>query len=184
MVVSQDQRTAESDIISSLNNSSKGLYYLHYQNIIHQDLHSGNILLKSKYDIVINDLGLSKLSSELSNYNETNETNYGIIPYMAPKVLQKQKHTNKSDIYSFGMIMWECMTGRRPFWDRAHDIELIIDICDGLRPLTGNIVAPEGYIELMKECWDPDQNKRPPASGISTAKILLSVYMHAKNNME
>ncbi|CAI2177390.1 4446_t:CDS:2 [Funneliformis geosporum] len=110
----------------------------------------------------IGDLGLSKSATEADD-NEI----YGIIPYMAPEVLQGQKYTKKSDIYSFGMIMWECMTGRRPFWDRAHDTELIIDICDGLHPPIGNINAPEGYIELMKKCWDPDQSKRP-ASGISS----------------
>jgi hypothetical protein len=54
--------------------------------------------------------------------------------------------------------MWEFMTGRRPFWDRNHDIELIIDISDGLRPpIVTN--APESYIELMKECWNSDHNK-------------------------
>ncbi|CAI2193511.1 12946_t:CDS:2, partial [Funneliformis geosporum] len=43
---------------------------------------------------------------------------------------------------------------------------MIIDICDGLRPPTGDIVAPEGYIELMKECWDSDPNKRPATGNI------------------
>jgi hypothetical protein len=61
--------------------------------------------------------------------------------------------------------MWELMTGRRPFWDRNHDTELIIDICDGLRP---PIVtdAPAGYIELMGECWHSDPVKRPIATDI------------------
>src|SRR6266536_6491886 len=63
------------------------------------------------------------------------------------------------------MIMWELMTGRRPFWDRDHNTELIIEICDGLRP---PIVthAPEGYIELMQKCWHNDPNKRPTANDL------------------
>ncbi|PKB98329.1 hypothetical protein RhiirA5_431538 [Rhizophagus irregularis] len=61
--------------------------------------------------------------------------------------------------------MWEFMTGRRPFWDEIHDIELIIKICDGLRPpIVTN--APKGYIELMKECWNSDPEKRPTAKDI------------------
>jgi hypothetical protein len=57
------------------------------------------------------------------------------------------------------------MIGRRPFWDRNHDTELIIDICDGLRPpIVTN--APNGYIELMKRCWHSDPEKRPTASDI------------------
>ncbi|RIA86621.1 hypothetical protein C1645_878573 [Glomus cerebriforme] len=59
--------------------------------------------------------------------------------------------------------MWELMTGRRPFWDRNHDTELIIEICDGLRPpIVTN--APKGYINLMKECWHSDPEKRPTAT--------------------
>ncbi|CAI2173810.1 5862_t:CDS:2, partial [Funneliformis geosporum] len=134
----------------------------------------GNILMyqyNQSHSIRIGDLGLSKPATEVENSEI-----YGIIPYMAPEVLQGQKYTIKSDIYSFGMIMWEWMTGRRPFWDRAHDIELIIDICDGLRPQTSNINAPEGYIELMKECWDPDPSKRPARgiSSISLQRLLVS----------
>ncbi|PKY21839.1 hypothetical protein RhiirB3_435559 [Rhizophagus irregularis] len=61
--------------------------------------------------------------------------------------------------------MWELMTGRRPFWDKSHDTDLIIEICDGLRPpIVTN--APEGYIELMQNCWHSDPNKRPTADDI------------------
>ncbi|RGB30946.1 kinase-like domain-containing protein [Rhizophagus diaphanus] len=84
---------------------------------------------------------------------------------MAPEIFQGKKYTKASDIYSFGMIMWEFMTGRRPFWDRNHDTELIIDISDGLRPpIVTN--APEGFIELMEECWNSNPDKRPTANDI------------------
>src|ERR1043165_5049990 len=63
------------------------------------------------------------------------------------------------------MIMWEVMTGRRPFWDKSHDTDLIIEIVDGLRPpVVTN--APEGYIELMEKCWHSDPIKRPIASDV------------------
>ena len=62
--------------------------------------------------------------------------------------------------------MWEFMTGRDPFWDRPHDLELIIYICNGHRLPTNDINVPEGYIELMKGCWDSDPNKRPTAVDI------------------
>ena len=142
-----------------------GLMDLHRAEIVHRDFHSGNILLDDE-DTFVSDLGLSK-SATTESIDDSE--NYGIIPYIAPEIFQGQKYTEKSDIYSFGMIMWEIMTGRRPFWDRNHDVDLIIEIVDGLRPpIVTN--APEGYIELMKECWHPDPVKRPTASSITDWK--------------
>ena len=145
--------------------SIKGLVNIHSIYIVHRDFHSGNIFFNSdsSYDVKIGDLGLSKSATDSTG--DDNNENYGIIPYMAPEIFQGQKYTTASDIYSFGMIMWEVMTGRRPFWDKSHDTDLIIEIVDGLRPpIVTN--APEGYIELMKECWHSDPSKRPKANDI------------------
>src|ERR1043165_10105006 len=106
---------------------AEGLKHLHDQGIIHRDLHSKNILCENEDDIVISDLGISKSAMESTDDNER----FGIISYMAPEILQGKKYTMASDIYSFGMIMWELMTGRRPFWDQNNNTELIIKICDG-----------------------------------------------------
>jgi serine/threonine protein kinase len=139
------------DIISGLNN-------IHNANIIHKDFHSGNILING-WTVVTSDLGISKSALDDDNDNEI----YGVIPYIAPEIFQGQKYTKSSEIYSFGMIMWELMTGRRPFWDHDHDAELIIKISDGFRPpIFTN--APKGYVELMQECWHSDPKKRPTAS--------------------
>ena len=70
------------------------------------------------------------------------------------------------------MIMWELMTGRRPFWNENHDTDLIIKICDGHRPPIVNN-APEGYIELMQECWHSDPNKRPTALELYEKIVLI-----------
>ncbi|CAB4436912.1 unnamed protein product [Rhizophagus irregularis] len=114
-----------------------GLLLIHRAKIIHRDLHSGNILFDNYYAF-IGDLGISRSATDLNNDNEK----YGIIPYMAPEIFQGQKYTEASDIY-----------------------KLIIKICDGLRPpIVTN--APEGYIELMKECWHSDPEKRPTADNI------------------
>jgi serine/threonine protein kinase len=148
------------DKLRNLCTIAKGLINIHSVDIIHRDLHSGNIFFGGSI-AYIGDLGISKSATESTD----NKENYGIIPYMAPEIFQGQKYIKASDIYSFGMIMWEFMTGRRPFWDRNHDIELIIDICDGLRPpIVTN--APDGYIELMKECRHSDPDKRSQATDL------------------
>src|SRR5438034_2861049 len=158
---------------------------------MHRDFHSGNIFFEEKnkrlrHAAYIGDLGISRLrhaayigdlgisKSATESTDDNNNENYGIIPYMAPEIFKGQKYTKASDIYSFGMIMWEFMTGRRPFWNEIHDIELIIKICDGLRPpIVTN--APEGYIELMKECWHFDPTKRPTATDIR-GKLHYKIY--------
>ena len=55
--------------------------------------------------------------------------------------------------------------------DRVHDAELINDECDGIRPPIGNINAPDGYIELMTKCWNPNPMERPKAEDIWLNKI-------------
>jgi len=99
-----------------------------------------------------------------SFYSNDNEC-FGIISYMAPEIWRGKKYTTASDIYSFGMIMWELTTGRMPFWDQNYDLELTIKICNKFRPPIINS-TPKGYNELMQKCWDSDPNKRPTASYI------------------
>src|SRR6266540_5103137 len=156
------------DKLNILSHIIEGLGHIHNQKIIHRDFHSGNILYDNEFGVVISDLGISKSSIESAN---DDDKIYGTIPYMAPEILQRKEYTTASDIYSFGMIMWELMTGRMPFWDKIfrdkiQDVELIIKICDGLRPPIV-VNAPENYIELMQKCWHSDPNKRPTSAEIT-----------------
>src|SRR5215204_4826389 len=90
---------------------------------------------------------------------------FGVIPYLAPEVLSKKPYTKESDIYSFGMIMWEYTTGKKPFHDRPHNSSLISDILNGIRPQVTDD-TPEFYTELMKKCWDHGPENRPTAKEI------------------
>ncbi|RIB19579.1 kinase-like domain-containing protein [Gigaspora rosea] len=133
-----------------------GLSLVHYKKFIHRDLHSGNVLINNSIDsTTIADLGISKPIDESSNKDAI----YGVIPYVAPEVLKGGKFTQASDIYSFVMIIWEVITGYRPFSDRKHDEHLILDILNGLRPkIPANV--PQDLIKLIEKCWHQDSEKR------------------------
>jgi serine/threonine protein kinase len=166
-----------------LYNAIRGLKGIHQKQMVHHDFHTGNILLGKSFilegiigddDIYISDMGLS------GNVNDTNQDSvYGIMPYVAPEVLKKQPYTQAADIYSFGMIMYFVATGKQPFENRAHDFNLARDIFKGIRPEINEPLAPKCYIDLMKRCWDSNQNNRPTSIEIFEliSSFLQSYYL-------
>ncbi|CAB5367103.1 unnamed protein product [Rhizophagus irregularis] len=148
--------------ISALLNIINGLKEIHQRNLVHRDFHTGNILLFFDFInnfsncVLISDMGLC---GEVDNIDKTKI--YGIMPYVAPEVLRGKPYTQAADIYSFGMIMYFVATGRQPFGNRAHDYDLALDICKGIRPEISEPEAPRYYIDLMKKCWNLDKNNRP-----------------------
>src|SRR5205085_7621303 len=145
---------------------------IHEKNYIHRDLHSGNIFSYYHDDSVIGDLGLCQ---QVVDKKDHQNKIFGVIPYLAPEVLSRKPYTKESDIYSFGMIMWEYTTGRKPFHDRPHDHCLILDILKGERPQITND-TPEFYAELMKRCWNYNPKKRP------TAREIFDCFREYKYN--
>jgi len=112
-----------------------GLGKIHEKMMVHRDFHTGNILCKNEsiidysFKILISDMGLC---GEVDNIDKSKIC--GVMPYVAPKVLRGEFYTQASDIYSFGMIMYFVATRRQPFADRAHDQNLALSICNGIRP--------------------------------------------------
>ncbi|GES73321.1 kinase-like domain-containing protein [Rhizophagus clarus] len=146
--------------ISYLDDVISGLKNIHEKELIHRDLHIGNIL-KLKNNTAITDMGLCKPV----NHDAQKNTVYGILPYIAPEILQGRSYTKNADIYSFGIIMYEVISGLPPYYDVIHDENLAIKICQGLRPRF-KIKVPQLIIQLIKRCLDADQQNRPTAEEI------------------
>src|ERR1044071_215021 len=142
--------------LANLYSIISGLNVIYQQRMVHCDFHHGNILkISSKSILSIGDLGLCKPIESLSKKNDI----YGVLPFVAPEVLRGKSYTPASDVYSFSMIMWEFISGIPPFNDRAHDLQLALNICKGERPeIIKN--TPQCYIELMKKCWDKDSDPK------------------------
>ncbi|CAB4442367.1 unnamed protein product [Rhizophagus irregularis] len=141
-----------------------GLYRIHNKELIHRDLHIGNIL-KLKYRIAITDMGLCKPANYIALGNAKNNI-YGVLSYIAPEILRGQNTYSKAaDIYSFGIIMYEIISGLPPYHDISHDENLAINICRGLRPRF-NAKVPQLIVHSIKRCLDANPLNRPMAGEI------------------
>ncbi|RHZ79981.1 hypothetical protein Glove_139g165 [Diversispora epigaea] len=111
------------------------LMNIHKLDIVHQDFHPGNILSSDfESSLEISDFGLSKLIGTNPN-NPEKKNIFGVLPYIAPEVLSDdEEYTKAADVYSFGIIAYEIITGIPPYPDIPHDEDLAIKICNGLRP--------------------------------------------------
>ncbi|GBB88552.1 hypothetical protein RclHR1_01510003 [Rhizophagus clarus] len=140
-----------------------GLTWIHNNGFIHRDFHSGNILL-SIFSVFIADMGLCK-PADCNTYKNAKNNVYGVLPYVAPEILRGQNYTKASDIYSFGIIMYEIISGLPPYHNISHDENLAINICKGLRPRF-NTKVPQLIVQMIKRCLDADLLNRPKAEEI------------------
>ncbi|KAK9830820.1 hypothetical protein WJX74_008589 [Apatococcus lobatus] len=128
---------------------AKGLHHLHSRNLIHLDLKSSNILLRQG-TAKIADVGFAKI---LSQSVHSQQVIGGTWAWAAPEVLLGRHSTTQADIYSFGVVMWELVTGESPVRGKARDV---------LVPLE----CPAEIKLLLNECFDTDPRKRPTARTI------------------
>ena len=158
---------------------SKGLISLHIKNFMHKDLHLGNVLQSENitiYGTSISDFGFCKPVDEISS-NSNNRNTYGVLPYMAPEILCGNEYTQKSDVYSLGIIMNEVISIVPPFNDVSHDEHLALGICRGKRPKMRE-ETPELLKELIQQCWDADPENRP------TSKEVFGKLDDLRKNLE
>lgn len=139
-----------------------GLGYLHEKNIIHRDIKSENILVKENGECIkLSDFGLSR---ELSaTCDMTSET--GSYRWMAPEVIRHEPYNEKCDIYSFAILMFECLTLSIPF-SVFSPIEVAIEVAKhGRRPLLPP--TSEDMKLLIEDSWAQDSSQRPTCSQIA-----------------
>lgn len=135
---------------------ARGMKYLHRrQNMIQRDLKSKNVMIDNNFNAKICDFGLSR-------YVTTDQTmTFCGTPYWtAPEVIRQEPYTHKADVFSYGIILWELLTGREPY-EGMQGMEVAYAVADdGLRPTIPSI-CPEGYPELLSNCWSDNPDVRP-----------------------
>ncbi|KAK4597249.1 hypothetical protein RGQ29_015002 [Quercus rubra] len=127
--------------------AARGLAYLHedcHPRIIHRDIKSSNILLDSNFEARVSDFGLAKLALEANTHITTRVM--GTFGYMAPEYASSGKLTDKSDVFSFGVVLLELITGRKPV-DTSQPLgeESLVEWA---RPLLSSALDNEEFIDL------------------------------------
>ncbi|XP_039024261.1 uncharacterized protein LOC120157071 [Hibiscus syriacus] len=156
-----------------------GMEYLHAKNIVHFDLKCENLLVNMRDPqrpvCKIGDLGLSKVRQHTLVSGGVR----GTLPWMAPELLSGKSDmvSEKIDIYSFGIVMWELLTGEEPYAD-IHCASIIGGIVNNtLRPKIPSWCDPE-WKALMEKCWAYDPAERPSFSEISQKLRNMAAAMN------
>uniref|UniRef100_A0A7N1A0V8 non-specific serine/threonine protein kinase n=1 Tax=Kalanchoe fedtschenkoi TaxID=63787 RepID=A0A7N1A0V8_KALFE len=138
---------------------AQGMNYLHHYKppIVHRDLKSSNLLVDKNWNVKVGDFGLSRL--KLETYLMTKEGK-GTPQWMAPETLRHEPSDEKSDVYSYGVILWELATGKVP-WADLNPMQVIgvvgfknqrLEIPNDMNPI---------WASIIESCWFSDPRKRP-----------------------
>ncbi|KAJ4778639.1 kinase superfamily with octicosapeptide/Phox/Bem1p domain-containing protein [Rhynchospora pubera] len=158
-----------------------GMEYLHSKNIVHFDLKCDNLLVNLKDQTrpicKVGDFGLSKIKRNTLVSGGVR----GTLPWMAPELLNgsSNKVSEKVDVFSFGIVMWEILTGEEPYANMHYGAIIGGIVNNTLRPP----VPPNcdsGWKRLMEQCWAPDPFQRPSFTEIAATLRAMSVAITAQ----
>ncbi|KAF7287415.1 hypothetical protein GWI33_001389 [Rhynchophorus ferrugineus] len=137
-----------------------GMQYLEENRLVHRDLAARNILLASKWEAKISDFGLSKALGSGNEYYKASQGGKWPLKWYAPESYNYGHFSNKSDVWSFGITIWEMYSfGATPYGDKkgAEAITLI----DRGERLERPEKCPQYIYDIMLRCWALDKDDRP-----------------------
>lgn len=146
--------------------TAQGMDYLHAKCIIHRDLKSNNIFLTENLTVKIGDFGLATMKTRWSGSHQFQQPS-GSILWMAPEVIRMKEanpYTNQSDVYAFGIVLYELMTQSLPYSNISNKDQILYMVGKGtLRPdlSKSRSDTPKRFKILMQDCCKYDREQRP-----------------------
>ncbi|XP_011613272.1 ephrin type-B receptor 3 isoform X9 [Takifugu rubripes] len=149
-------------LVGMLRGIAAGMKYLSDMNYVHRDLAARNILVNSNLVCKVSDFGLSRFLEDDPSDPTYTSTLGGKIPirWTAPEAIAYRKFTSASDVWSYGIVMWEVMSyGERPYWDMSN--QDVINAVEQDYRLPPPMDCPTALHQLMLDCWVKERNLRP-----------------------
>ncbi|CAH9123611.1 unnamed protein product [Cuscuta epithymum] len=144
---------------------ASGMEYIHSQGVIHRDLKPENILINEDFRLKIADFGIACEEA----YCDLLVDDPGTYRWMAPEMIKRKSYGRKVDVYSFGLILWEMVTGFIPYEDMTSVQAAFAVVNKNTRP-TIPMDCPPSMKTLIEQCWCLQPDKRPEFSQI--VKVL------------
>eukprot|EP00186_Timspurckia_oligopyrenoides_P000180 CAMPEP_0182445108 /NCGR_PEP_ID=MMETSP1172-20130603/3349_1 /TAXON_ID=708627 /ORGANISM="Timspurckia oligopyrenoides, Strain CCMP3278" /LENGTH=1157 /DNA_ID=CAMNT_0024640817 /DNA_START=148 /DNA_END=3621 /DNA_ORIENTATION=+ len=140
----------------------RGMAYIHASDLLHRDLKSSNLLLDGSFNVKIGDFGLVHfLDSNDNSLSGGGPVGHaGTYQYMAPEVIANDAATEKSDVYSFAILLWEIMARKLPYLGMDPQMVAQNVLSNHLRPPIMPFF-PQPMAVLMNACWHYEPSKRP-----------------------
>ncbi|XP_037819966.1 mitogen-activated protein kinase kinase kinase 13 isoform X2 [Lucilia sericata] len=155
-ILKEEEVMLPSRLVSWSKQIALGMQYLHSHKIIHRDLKSPNILISTNEIVKISDFGTSREWNEIS----TKMSFAGTVAWMAPEVIRNEPCSEKVDIWSYGVVLWEMLTCEIPYKD-VDSSAIIWGVGNNSLKLPIPSSCPDGFKLLVKLCWNTKPRNRP-----------------------
>ncbi|KAK3135061.1 hypothetical protein QOZ80_5BG0414110 [Eleusine coracana subsp. coracana] len=152
-------------VISIALDIARGLEYIHLQGVVHRDVKPENILFDGEFCAKVVDFGVACEEA----YCNVTDDDPGTYRWMAPEMYKHKPYGRKVDVYSFGLLLWELVTGSLPYEDMTPVQAAFAVVNKNLRPVIPSS-CPAPLRLLIEQCWSCQPEKRPEFQQI--VKIL------------